>query len=200
MVIASDAVVLRLAAKPNRGERIGSTPHTLTQLGSASLSACQAHRHSEAGILLRTGGLKHVVGMSDLVRAGSLGKGGLGGVGRQTRVERPRPLKMSGGREPELRHEDLLVLLEAVLRALVSRQYDGQMVGQVAGLCANLKRSGATLETSHKVKPNRSTLDPLFRQVLHTLQLWVPLASLAFHVCKGVDGQAALCHGGRLQR
>ena len=93
-----------------------------------------------------------MVGMSDLVRAGSLGKGGLGGVGRQTRVERPRPLKMSGGREPELRHEDLLVLLEAVLRALVSRQYDGQMVGQVAGLCANLKRSGATLETSHKVK------------------------------------------------
>jgi len=88
--------------------------------------------------------------MSDLVRAGSLGKGGLGGVGRQTRVERPRPLKMSGGREPELRHEDLLVLLEAVLRALVSRQYDGQMVGQVAGLCANLKRSGASLETSHK--------------------------------------------------
>ena len=52
--------------------------------------------------------------MSDLVRAGSLGKGGLGGVGRQTKVERPRPLKMSGGREPELRHEDLLVLLESV--------------------------------------------------------------------------------------
>ena len=68
---------------------------------------------------------------------------------------------MSGGREPELRHEDLLVLLEAVLRALVSRQYDGQMVGQVAGLCANLKRSGATLETSHKVKQH----DPLFHEV-----------------------------------
>ena len=125
--------------------------------------------------------------MSDLVRAGSLGKGGLGGVGRQTRVERPRPLKMSGGREPELRHEDLLVLLEAVLRALVSRQYDGQMVGQVAGLCANLKRSGASLETSHKVKQ----FDPFL--------LWVPLTSLAYYACIGVDGQTALCYGGRLQ-
>ena len=114
-----------------------------------------------------------MVGMSDLVRAGSLGKGGLGGVGRQTRVERPRPLKMSGGREPELRHEDLLVLLEAVLRSLVSRQYDGQMVGQVAGLCANLKRSGASLETSHKV-----------RQLLGiqslTLHVWNPLSLLAY--------------------
>ena len=89
--------------------------------------------------------------MSDLVRAGSLGKGGLGGVGMQTKVERPRPLKMSGGREPELRHEDLLVLLESVLRSLAGRQYDGQLVSQVAGLCANLKRNGATLETSHKV-------------------------------------------------
>ena len=89
--------------------------------------------------------------MSDLVRAGSLGKGGLGGVGRQTKVERPRPLKMSGGREPELRHEDLLVLLESVLRSLAGRQYDGQLVSQVAGLCANLKRNGAALETSHKV-------------------------------------------------
>jgi len=88
--------------------------------------------------------------MSDLVRAGSLGKGGLGGVGRQTKVERPRPLKMSGGREPELRHEDLLVLLESVLRSLAGRQYDGQLVSQVAGLCANLKRNGASLETSHK--------------------------------------------------
>ena len=153
LVIASGGVVLqRGAAKPNRGERIGSTLHTLTQLCSASLSACQAHRHLKTRILKRKDGTPQVEGMSDLVRAGSLGKGGLGGVGRQTRVERPRPLKMSGGREPELRHEDLLVLLEAVLRALVSRQYDGQMVGQVAGLCANLKRSGASLETSHKVK------------------------------------------------
>ena len=139
-----------------------------------------------------------MVGMSDLVRAGSLGKGGLGGVGRQTRVERPRPLKMSGGREPELRHEDLLVLLEAVLRALVSRQYDGQMVGQVAGLCANLKRSGATLETSHKVKPNGSKLVSQAKCHLAISGSSYFPASIIY--CIGIDGQASLCHGGRLQR
>merc|ERR1712180_316292 len=90
------------------------------------------------------------LGMSDLVRAGSVGKGGLGGVGRQTRIEKPRPLKMSGGTQPELRPEDLLVVVENVIRGLNVRQYDDQMVGQVGSLCANLKRSGAQMESSHK--------------------------------------------------
>jgi hypothetical protein len=80
---------------------------------------------------------------------------------------------MSGGTQPELRPEDLLALLETVLRCLMllvmvllvmmllvmmllvmlvmivtmvmvldARTYTGQMVGQVASLCANLKRSG----------------------------------------------------------
>lgn len=88
--------------------------------------------------------------MSDLVRAGSVGKGGLGGVGRQTRIEKPRPLKMSGGTQPELRPEDLLVVVENVIRGLNIRQYDDQMVSQVGSLCANLKRSGAQMESSHK--------------------------------------------------
>jgi len=88
--------------------------------------------------------------MSDLVRAGSVGKGGLGGVGRQTRVEKPRPLKMSGGTQPELRPEDLVVVVENVIKGLANRQYDEQMVGQVRSLCANLKRSGAQMECTHK--------------------------------------------------
>jgi len=88
--------------------------------------------------------------MSDLVRAGSLGKGGLGGVGRQTRVEKPRPLKLHGGTAPQVRCEELVVAVEAVYRGLASRQYDKTMVGQVASLCAGLKRQGSALEASHK--------------------------------------------------
>ena len=88
---------------------------------------------------------------------------------------------MSGGTQPELRPEDLLALMETVLRCLMllvmvllvmmllvmmllvmlvmivtmvmvldalprglhrTYTYTGQMVGQVASLCANLKRSG----------------------------------------------------------
>jgi len=88
--------------------------------------------------------------MSDLVRAGSLGKGGLGGVGRQTRIEKPRPLKLHGGPPPQVRGEELVAAVEAVYRGLASRQYDAPMVGQVASLCAGLKRQGSALEASHK--------------------------------------------------
>lgn len=85
--------------------------------------------------------------MSDLVRAGSLGKGGLGGVGRQTRVERPRPLKVSSVSQDR---EDMVGLGETVARGLAARQYTQVLVAQVATLCNHLKRIGAAMETSQK--------------------------------------------------
>ena len=85
--------------------------------------------------------------MADLVRVGSLGKGGVGGMVKQVRVERPRPLKIGGGAHPELSLEDLLV----VMKSLVGKGEGEQMVGQLQLLSANLKICGPTLEISHKV-------------------------------------------------
>lgn len=62
---------------------------------------------------------------------------------------------MSGGTLPELRHEDLLVVVENVIKGLANRQYDEQMVGEVRSLCANLKRSGAQMEGNHKDSMDR---------------------------------------------
>ena len=56
--------------------------------------------------------------MADLVRVGSLGKGGVGGVVKKVKVERPRPLKIGGGAHPELSLEDLLVVIEGVRKSL----------------------------------------------------------------------------------
>ena len=89
--------------------------------------------------------------MTDLVRVGSLGKGGVGGVVKQVRVERPRPLKIGGGAHPELSLEDLLVVMEGVRKSLVGKGEGEQMVGQLQLLSANLKICGPTLEISHKV-------------------------------------------------
>jgi len=75
-----------------------------------------------------------------------LGKGGVGGMVKQVRVERPRPLKIGGGAHPELSLEDLLV----VMKSLVGKGEGEQMVGQLQLLSANLKICGPTLEISHK--------------------------------------------------
>jgi len=90
--------------------------------------------------------------MADLVRVGSVGKGGVGGVAKQVKVERPRPLKIGGGTHPELSLEDLLVVIEGVRKNLGIKCEDGgeQMVGQLQLLSANLKIRGPTLELSHK--------------------------------------------------
>jgi len=90
--------------------------------------------------------------MTDLVRMGSLGKGGVRGVAKQVKVERPRPLKIGGGAHPELSLEDLLVEIERFRKSLGVKGEGGgdQIVGQLQLLAANLKISGPTLEVSHK--------------------------------------------------
>jgi len=90
--------------------------------------------------------------MGDLIRVGSVGKGGVGCVVKQVKVERPRPLKIGGGVHPELSLEDLLVVIEGVRKSLCSKVEGGgeQMVGQLQLLSGNLKISGPTLEVSHK--------------------------------------------------
>lgn len=80
--------------------------------------------------------------MSDLTRAGSLGKGAP--RLKQVKVEKPRPLKTV------LSQEDLLIMVDGVTNRVVSRQFDDQLVGQLANLCANLKLAGPQLELSQK--------------------------------------------------
>ena len=91
--------------------------------------------------------------MADLVRVGSLGKGGVRGVVKKVKVERPRPLKIGGGAHPELSLDDLLVVIEGVRKSLGLKGEGGgeNMVGQLQLLSANLKITGPTLEISHKV-------------------------------------------------
>ena len=93
--------------------------------------------------------------MADLVRVGSLGKGGVRGVIKQVKVERPRPLKIGGGAHPELSLDDLLVVIEGVRKCLAVKGEGDQIVGQLQLLSANLKISGPTLENTHKVCNNR---------------------------------------------
>jgi len=90
--------------------------------------------------------------MADLDRVGSLGKGGVRGVVKKAKVERPRPLKIGGGAHPELSLDDLLVVMEGLRRSLGVKGEGGKehMVGQLQLLSANLKISGPTLEISHK--------------------------------------------------
>jgi hypothetical protein len=49
----------------------------------------------------------------------------------------------------------LVMVLDSLPRGLTARTYTGQMVGQVASLCANLKRSGAAMESSRKEQMDR---------------------------------------------
>ena len=91
--------------------------------------------------------------MADLVRVGSLGKGGVRGLVKQVKVERPRPLKIGGGAHPELSLHDLLVVIEGVRKSLGVKGEGGRehILGQLQLLSANLKIIGPTLEISHKV-------------------------------------------------
>ena len=77
---------------------------------------------------------------------------------KQVRVERPRPLKMGGGTQPELGLGDLVTVLESVTRSLagsgkpvMAGAGDPGVIRQLETLAANLRMTGPQLELSHKV-------------------------------------------------
>ena len=85
----------------------------------------------------------------------SLKAGGGAIASKKVKVERPRPLKIGGGTQPELGVEDLLVVVENVRRSLsvtgvAENNFD--LLHQLQILSANLKISGSALEKSHKVR------------------------------------------------
>ena len=78
---------------------------------------------------------------------------------KQVRVERPRPLKMGGGTQPELGLGDLVTVLESVTRSLagsgkpvMAGAGDPGVIRQLETLAANLRMTGPQLENSHKVR------------------------------------------------
>ena len=78
---------------------------------------------------------------------------------KQVRVERPRPLKMGGGTQPELGLGDLVTVLESVTRSLagsgkpvMAGAGDPGVIRQLETLAANLRMTGPQLELSHKVR------------------------------------------------
>ena len=76
---------------------------------------------------------------------------------KQVKVERPRPLKIGGGTQPELSLEDLISVLNKVIRNLSSSSPPSgetldESVGLLKVLTANLKLSGPQLELSNKVR------------------------------------------------
>ena len=93
-----------------------------------------------------------------LKTGGAAGASGASGVSKKVKVERPRPLKIGGGTQPELGVEDLLVVVENVRRTLAgaglaapAAQTNFDLKNQLEVLTANLKISGPALESSHKV-------------------------------------------------
>ena len=73
---------------------------------------------------------------------------------KQVKVERPRPLKIGGGTQPQVGVDDLVVVVDSVRRTLSGGESPGasfDVVSQLQTLSANLKLSGAQLESSHKV-------------------------------------------------
>ena len=87
----------------------------------------------------------------------SVKTGAAPGLRQKVKVERPRPLKMGGGTQPELGVEDLLVVVDKVTRGLAEAgvgQTNFDLKNQLEVLTANLKISGPALERSHKVTTN----------------------------------------------
>ena len=79
----------------------------------------------------------------------------VGGVSKKVKVERPRPLKIGGGTQPELGVEDLLVVVDNVKKILsVSGVPENNLdlLHKLQILSANLKISGSALERTHKVR------------------------------------------------
>ena len=82
----------------------------------------------------------------------SVKTGAAPGLRQKVKVERPRPLKMGGGTQPELGLEDLLVVVDKVTRGLAEVGHTNfDLKNQLEVLTANLKISGPALERSHKV-------------------------------------------------
>lgn len=77
-------------------------------------------------------------------------------MSKKVKVERPRPLKIGGGTQPELGVEDLVVVVERVRRSLAgpgqgqTAQTNFDIKNQLEVLTANLKISGPALERSHR--------------------------------------------------
>jgi len=92
-----------------------------------------------------------------------------GGVSKKVKVERPRPLKIGGGTQPELGVEDLLVVVDNVKRILsVSGVPENNLdlLHKLQILSANLKISGSTLERTHK-----DTMDKLNHALMSACRL-----------------------------
>ena len=93
-----------------------------------------------------------------IIMSVSLKTGGAPGVSKKVKVERPRPLKIGGGTQPELGLEDLVVVVDNVRRTLAGMavgpgaQTNFDLKNQLEVLIANLKISGPALEKSHRVR------------------------------------------------
>lgn len=97
------------------------------------------------------------------------------------KVERPRPLKIGGGTQPELGQDSLICLIETVIKKLSSEStidLDTQelVTGHLKTLAANLRISGAQLETTHQ-----DLMENLNQSLLNTCKLesW-PLLSRVY--------------------
>ena len=89
-----------------------------------------------------------------IIMSVSVKTGAAPGLRQKVKVERPRPLKMGGGTQPELGLEDLLVVVDKVTRGLAEAEVghtNFDLKNQLEVLTANLKISGPALERSHKV-------------------------------------------------
>jgi len=93
----------------------------------------------------------------------------VGGVSKKVKVERPRPLKIGGGTQPELGVEDLLVVVDNVKKILsVSGVPENNLdlLHKLQILSANLKISGSALERTHK-----DTMDKLNHALMSACRL-----------------------------
>ena len=111
---------------------------------------------------------------------------------KQVKVERPRPLKIGGGTQPELGVEDLVSVVDNVRKTLSSSEAgDGgfAIVGQLKILSANLRLTGSSLETNNKVilmkTCSQAKVQSLKSRTWTLLTLWSHHTKLLKHFSKG---------------